>query len=51
MFNQFKICGNRPHIRTDEEMLAVNKAVADEAFKKHKEVLDEYLISGGVFEI
>lgn len=47
MYNQFKICGNRPHIRTDEEMLAVNKAAADKAFKKHKEVLDEYLKSKG----
>lgn len=36
MFRKFKIKGNRPHIRLDEEMTGINPVAADEAFKQCK---------------
>lgn len=50
MRKKFEISGNRTHIRTEEEMLTVNKAIADEAFKKHKALLGKYLESQGFFK-
>ena len=47
MHNKFIICGNRAHLRTDEEMLSINKTIADEAFKKQKALLGKYLESQG----
>ncbi|MDE5893425.1 MAG: hypothetical protein K2H45_10940, partial [Acetatifactor sp.] len=47
MHNKFTICGNRTHLRTDEEMSSVNKTIADEAFKKQKALLGKYLESQG----
>lgn len=47
MRDKFMICGNRTHIRTDEEMLAVDKAIADKAFKKYRAILEDYLTSQG----
>lgn len=47
---EFEFVGNRPHLRTDEEMLLVNKEVADQAFKKYKKkILDERLLDRGFF--
>lgn len=47
-FYKFKLKGNRTHIRSEKEMLLVDKQVADEAFKKYKkDILDSYLISKG----
>lgn len=44
----FKIVGNRPHIRLDEEMASVNKKVADIAFKKYqKEFIDPFMKAQG----
>lgn len=36
MKNDFKLIGNGQTIRSDEEMLLVDKAVADNAFKRYK---------------
>lgn len=47
MHNKFIICGNRTHLRTDEEMRSINKTIADEAFKKQKALLGKYLESQG----
>lgn len=48
IFRKFKIKGNRPHIRSEKEMLSVDKQVADEAFKKYKkDIVDSYLLSKG----
>ena len=48
IFCKFKLKGNRTHIRSEKEMLLVDKQVADEAFKKYKkDILDSYLISKG----
>lgn len=47
-FRKFKLKGNRTHIRSEKEMLLVDKQVADEAFKKYKkDILDSYLLSKG----
>lgn len=47
-FCKFKLKGNRAHIRSEKEMLLVDKQVADEAFKKYKkDILDSYLMSKG----
>ena len=47
-FYKFKLKGNRTHIRSEKEMLLVDKQVADEAFKKYKkDILDSYLLSKG----
>lgn len=48
MFRKFKIKGNRPHIRLDEEMTGINPVAADEAFKQcKKRILDVQLASKG----
>ena len=40
----FKIVGNRSHIRLDEELASVDKQVADAAFRIHKkEIVDPYM--------
>ena len=40
----FKLVGNRPHIRLDEELALVDKQSADSAFKKYKrEIIDPYM--------
>lgn len=44
----FKIVGNRSHIRSDEELALVDKKAADAAFKKHKkEIIDPYMCAQG----
>ncbi len=44
----FKIVGNRPHIRTHEELTVIDKNVADNSFKKYKkELIDCYLKNQG----
>ncbi|MDE7224413.1 MAG: DUF4304 domain-containing protein [Acetatifactor sp.] len=43
MYDKFMICGDRIHIRTDEEMLTIDKAIAEEAFKKYRVILEDYL--------
>ena len=44
MFGKFKIKGNRAHLRSEEELVNVDKAEADDAFKKYKQtILDKYL--------
>lgn len=48
MFGRFKIMGNRAHLRSEEEMVNVDKAEADDAFKKCKQtILDKCLIEKG----
>lgn len=48
MFQKFNLQGNRPHIRTEQELAAVDKAAADEAFKTYKKlILDESLLAKG----
>lgn len=42
MLNNFKILWSRTHIRTDEELFAVNKTIADEAFKKYKKIIANF---------
>ena len=40
----FKIVGNRSHIRLDEELTSVDKQVTDAAFRIHKkEIVDPYM--------
>lgn len=44
----FCFVGNRPHLRTEEEMSLVNKDEADIAFKRYKkEMIDDLLLSNG----
>lgn len=51
MLNKFVLQGDRVHIRTEEELLTVDKAAADEAFKKYsREVFAKYLIEQGFFK-
>lgn len=46
--NSFCFVGNRPHIRTEEELLCINKEEADLAFKHYKkEIIDTLLLSHG----
>lgn len=48
MSENFKLQGNRTHLRTEKELEDIDKAVSDEAFKKYKSIiLDEYLSSQG----
>ena len=48
MFGKFKIKGNRAHLRSEEELVNVDKAEADDAFKKYKQtILDKYLAEKG----
>ena len=45
---KFEIIGNRPHIRSDEEMAMIDKKTADEVFKKYKkDIIDLYMKSQG----
>ena len=51
MLEDFIIMGNLPvAIRSDEEMTKINKEEADNAFKFHKKILDEYLKKKGFFK-
>ncbi len=44
----FCFVGNRPHLRTEEEMSLVNKEEADLAYKRYKkEIIDDLLLSNG----
>jgi len=44
----FRFVGNRPHLRTEEEMSLVNKEEADLVFKRYKkEIIDDLLLSNG----
>lgn len=45
--SRFQIKGDRNHLRSEEELAAIDKNVADEAFKKYKKILDEYLMANG----
>ena len=36
VFRKFKLKGNRPFLRTDEEMKSIDKVEADKAFKLYK---------------
>lgn len=48
MFKRFKLQGNRCFMRTEEELLTVDKKAADLAFEKYrKEILGQYLIQQG----
>lgn len=48
MFRRFNIKGNRAHLRSEEELVNVDKAEADDAFKKYKQtILDKYLAEKG----
>lgn len=48
MKDDFKLIGNGQTIRSDEEMLLVDKEVADNAFKKYKkDILDLFLAQNG----
>ena len=51
MLKKFKLRGNMSGaIRSDEEMKAVNKVEADNAFKTQKKKLDHYLLEKGFFK-
>lgn len=44
----FKIIGNRPYMRSDEEMSFIDKNIADISFKKYKkEIIDSYMKEQG----
>ena len=46
---EFLFIGNRQHLRTEEELLCVNKEEADLAFKRYKkEIVDDLLLSNAV---
>lgn len=48
MVEEFNVAGNRPHIRTENEMAIIDKDKADAAFKENKKIiLEKYLISNG----
>lgn len=48
MFKKFALQGNRECIRTDDEMLMIDKSAADSAFEKYsKELLGKYLTGQG----
>lgn len=48
MFKKFVLQGNRTHIRTEEELLEIDKAAADAAFKRYnKELIGGYLTKQG----
>lgn len=48
MFKKFAFQGNRECIRTDDEMLIIDKSAADSAFEKYsKELLEKYLTGQG----
>ena len=48
VFRKFKLKGNRPFLRTDEEMKSIDKVEADKAFKLYKkEHIDTLLKSKG----
>lgn len=44
----FKVVGNRPHIRLDEELVSIDKKAADAAFKRYKkEIIDPCMNAQG----
>lgn len=48
---EFRFIGNRQHIRTEEELLLIDKEEADSAFKRYKkEVIDRFLLSNGFYK-
>lgn len=48
---EFCFVGNREHIRTEEELLCINKEEADLAFKQcKKEIVDALLLSKGFYK-
>ncbi len=48
---EFCFVGNRQHIRTEEELLLVNKEEADLAFKQYKkDLIDSLLLSNGFYK-
>lgn len=49
--DEFHFAGNRQHLRTEEELLNINKEEADLAFKRcKKEIIDSLLISKGFYK-
>ena len=48
---EFLFVGNRQHIRTEEELLCVDKEEADLAFKRYKkEIVDDLLLNNGFYK-
>lgn len=48
---EFCFTGNRIHIRTEEELLLVDKEESDSAFKRYKkEIIDSFLLSNGFYK-
>lgn len=48
---EFCFVGNRQHLRTEEEMLYINKEEADLSFKQYKkEIIDNLLLSNGFYK-
>ncbi len=48
---EFCFIGNRQHIRTEEELLFINKEEADSAFKRYKkEIIDSFLLTNGFYK-
>ncbi len=48
---EFCFIGNRQHIRTEEELLFINKEEADSAFKRYKkEIIDSFLLTSGFYK-
>lgn len=51
MFKKFILQGNRRCMRSDEEMLSVDKSVADSVFKKYsKDIVGKYLKEQGFYK-
>ena len=49
--NEFIFVGNRRHLRTEEELMCVNKEEADSAFKRYKkEFIDKLLVAEGFYK-
>lgn len=49
--NEFCFVGNRQHLRTEEELLQIDKEKADIAFKQYKkEIIDSLLLSNGFYK-
>ena len=48
---EFCFIGNRQHIRTEEELLLVDKEEADSAFKRYKkDIIDSFLLANGFYK-
>ena len=48
---EFCFTGNRIHIRTEEELLLIDREEADSAFKRYKkEIIDSFLLSNGFYK-